>query len=169
MKHAQVPWMRRRLLPRMTRRTATITGVVVALVAVAGAALAYFTARGSTTGPGVTGAVTVSIDATTGTPGTPLYPGQKGDVTLQVNNPAHATVTLVSVAQITDSTITASGGCTQPDLTFTPQTGLHISIPANATNYQVDLPGAATLSGASPNSCQGATFSIPVTITVELG
>jgi hypothetical protein len=151
--------------PRVRRRPVTIAGVAVALTAIAGVALAYFTSHGSGTVHTATGTLSVSIAAAAGTPGSPLYPGGTGDVTLQVNNVNPFAVTLTSVAG--DGAITASAGCTAPDLTFSNQTSLNITIPASTSNYQVDLAGAAQLSTASPNNCQGATFSIPVTITVE--
>jgi hypothetical protein len=166
MKHVDVPRILRRLAPRMTRRAAALSGAVVAVLAGAGLAFAYFTSTGSSTASASTGTLSVSIAATAGTPSDPMYPGgPAGDVTLEVNNPNSFAVTLTSV--VGDGTITASGGCTAPDVTFANQTGLQISIPANSTNYQVDLSGAASLGASSPNDCQGATFSIPVTITVE--
>jgi hypothetical protein len=166
MKHASVPRTGRRLVPWMTRRATTLSIAVIATLASAGVAFAYFTSSGSSTVAASTGKLTVSLAAAAGTPKTPLLPGgAAGDVTLQVNNPNNVAVTLVSV--VGDGAITASGGCTTPDVTFANQTGLRISIPADSTNYQVDLPGAASLSASSPNDCQGATYSIPVTITVE--
>jgi hypothetical protein len=157
--------MKRRLQPRLKRRTAIVAGMAVGLLATAGVALAYFTSTGSATGSASTGTLVVSIAATAGSPASPLYPGATGDVALQVTNPNARAVTLTSV--VGDGAITATAGCSAPDVTFTDQTGLAISIPANAANYQVDLPAAASLSASSPNTCQGATFSIPVTITVE--
>jgi hypothetical protein len=166
MKHAAVAQIRLGLVPRMTRRATTATIAVIATLACAGIAFAYFTSNGSSTASADTGSLRVSIAATAGTPSSPLLPGgPAGDVALEVNNPNNAAVTLISV--VGDGAITASGGCTAPDVTFANQTGLQISIPANSTDYQVDLSGAASLSASSPNDCQGATFSIPVTITVE--
>jgi hypothetical protein len=156
----------RRFVPRMARRAAVLTSAAIVVLAGAGIACAYFISSGSGTAAASTGALKVSIASTAGTPRTPLLPGgPAGDVTLQVDNPNAFAVTLISV--VGDGTITASTGCTDPDVTFANQTGLQVNIPANSTNYQVDLPGAATLGASSPNDCQGATFSIPVTITVE--
>jgi hypothetical protein len=166
MKHAAVPRIRGPLAPRMTRRALALTSAVIAVLAGAGIALAYFTANGSDTASASTGTLKVSLAATAGTPNTPLLPGgAAGDVTLAVNNQNNFAVTLISV--VGEGPITAGGGCTAPDVTFANQTGLHISIPADSFNYQVDLPAAASLGASSPNDCQGATFSIPVTITVE--
>jgi hypothetical protein len=102
------------------------------------------------------------------TPSAPLLPGGSGDATLKVNNPNSFAVTLLSVTPAT-GTITPDGShssCTTTGVTFTSQTGLKITIPA-ASTQAVDLPSAVSMSTASSAGCQGATFSIPVTITVQ--
>jgi hypothetical protein len=120
MKHAGVPRIRRRLVPRTTRRATMVTSAAIATLASAGIAFAYFTSSGSSTAPASAGKLTVSLAATAGTPITPLLPGgPAGDVTLQVNNPNNVAVTLISV--VGDGTITAGGGCTTPDVTFANQ------------------------------------------------
>jgi predicted ribosomally synthesized peptide with SipW-like signal peptide len=144
-------------------------GLVVGLGA--GAAYAYFTSTGHGTGSASAGTMqTVTIAAVTVPPGTALVPGGTGDVTLKVTNPNGYAVTLVSVTG-TGATITPDSGhpgCTTTGVTFTNQTGLSTTIPASST-ATIDLPGAATMSVASSAGCQGATFSIPVTITVHKG
>jgi hypothetical protein len=137
----------------------------------AGTAYAYFTASGNGTGRASTGTMqAATIAAATATPGAALLPGGTGDVTLKVTNPNSYAVTLVSVTG-TAGTITADSGhpgCTTTGVTFTDQTGLSTAIPGNGTTT-VDLPGAAAMSAASSAGCQGATFSIPVTIAVHKG
>ena len=111
---------------------------------------------------------TVTLSATAGSASTPLYPGGTGDVSLEVNNPNPYAVTLVSVAGSgTISHDLGHSACTTTGVTFTNQSGLSTTIPATATNYQIHLSGAVSMSPASSSGCQGATFSIPVTITVE--
>lgn len=142
---------------------------VVGVLAVGGAAGAYFTSSGSGSGHGTTGTMsTVTLSATAGAPSTPLYPGGTGDVSLEVNNPNTYNVTLVSVAA--DGTIRPDAGhssCTTTGVTFTNQSGLSTTIPGSASNYQIHLSGAVSMSVASSSGCQGATFSIPLMITVE--
>lgn len=144
---------------------------VVGVLAGGGAAWAYFRASGSGSGQGSTATMnTVTLSATAGSPSTPLYPGGTGDVSLEVNNPNSYAVTLVNVALKAGGSITPDAGhsgCTTTGVTFTTQTGLSTTIPASATNHQVDLSGAVSMSSSSSSGCQGATFSIPVTITVE--
>ncbi len=151
-----------------TKRRVVAVLAVVGVLAVGGAAWAYFTSTGSGTGAATDRddehrhAQRHGRDAST-----PLYPGGNGDVSLEVNNPNAYAVTLVSVTG--NGTITHDGGhsgCTTTGVTFTDQTGLTMTIPASATNYQIHLSGAVSMGSSSSNSCQGATFSIPVTITV---
>jgi hypothetical protein len=152
-----------------TRLIAALT--VVGVLALGGVAWAYFTSSGTGSGHGSTGTMsTVALSATAGTASTPLYPGGTGDVSLEVNNPNSYAVTLVSVSG--DGTITPDAGhsaCTTTGVTFSYQSGLSTTIPASTTNFPVHLSGAVSMSTSSSNGCQGATFSIPVTITVHKG
>jgi hypothetical protein len=57
-------------------------------------------------------------------------------------------------------------------VTFTNQTGLSINVPNASTdsgdgngNKQVTLNGAVQMSNSSDNSCQGATFTVPVSLS----
>ncbi len=155
----------------MTRRLLLL--IVLASCVAAGlasvAAYAYLTSTGTGTASASVGtAATVSISSATVSPSTPLLPGGSGDVTLQVINPSGFAVTLVSVAG-TGGAITADSGhpgCTTTGVTFTSQTSLSTVIAPDST-AAIDLPGAVAMSAASSPGCQGATFSIPVTITVQ--
>ena len=141
----------------------------VGVLAIGGTAWAYFTSSGSGHGQGTAGTMsTVTLNATAGSPSTPLYPGGTADVSLEVNNPNAYAVTLRSVTG--NGTIqpdAGHAGCTTTGVTFTSQTGLTTTIPANANGARIDLTGAVTMSTSSSNGCQGAIFSIPVTITVQ--
>lgn len=145
-----------------------IPAVCLVVGLASGAAYAYYTSSGHGTGSASTGSMqTVTISSATATPTSPLHPGGTGDVALEVTNPNNFAVTLVSV--VGAGTITADSGhptCTTTGVTFTNQTTLSASISANNT-ATIDLPGAASMSTASSAGCQGATFSIPVTISVE--
>ena len=130
-------------------------------------AAAYFKSTGSSNGHGSTGTLTVGVSGTTATPTTPLFPGGTGDVTVNVHNPNNFAVTLKTVNGNGTITPDAShASCSPTGVTFTNQTP-NLAIPANATNFAVDLAGAVSMSTASANGCQGATFTIPVAITVQ--
>lgn len=148
--------------------------VLVALVlilAAVGAGWAYFTSKGSgEASASVATLQPVTVTALVGgdTPSSALLPGGSADVILRVNNPNSYPVILVSVTG-GPAGVTADGGhpdCTVTGVTFTNKIGLAISIPKSGTTL-VRLPNAASMSLASANGCQGATFSISVTITVH--
>ena len=55
-------------------------------------------------------------------------------------------------------------GCVTTGVTFTNQTGLTLDVAANGTADRT-FTGAAQMSNASDNGCQGATFTVPVSLT----
>jgi hypothetical protein len=132
----------------------------------AGAAYAYFTASGNGAGGASVGSMkTVTLQDATAAPSTALLPGATGDVTLQVTNPNDFPVTLTRVDR--HGTITADkSGCTTTGVTFANQDALSTPI-AGGDTISVDLTGAVSMSAASSPGCQGAKFSIPVTITAQ--
>ena len=143
----------------------------------AGAAWAHWTTGGTGTGS-ATGASlgSVTLVAVTGSPSAPLYPGGTGNVIFNISNANAYPVTLVSVRLEAGHSITASSGigtCSgNGGVTFTSQTP-NVVIPADTAGngypngYPVGLTAAASMSTSSPTGCQGATFSIPITITVQ--
>src|SRR6266516_3324608 len=124
-----------------------ITGLLTLLVlGVAGLVYAAWTNTGSGSGyakAGTAQALT-TVDVSASTAAT-LYPGANGDVLIKVNNPNPYPVRVTDVTG--NGTITADSGhatCVTTGVTFT---------------------GAAHMSNASDNGCQGATFTIPVSLT----
>ena len=111
----------------------------------------------------------VVLQALTGgdTPATALQPGSNGEVVLRVNNPNPYSVKLVSVTSTGAPTLVGSLGCTAANagVAFLNQAGL--AMPISPGTQLLRLPGAATMSIASDNTCQGASFAFPVTIRVE--
>jgi hypothetical protein len=146
-----------------------------AVSAGAGAAFAYFGSTGAGTGAVSVGTMQpVTIAATAGTPTAALLPGGSADIVLKITNPNSYAVTLVSVSPKSSSSITPDSGhagCTttdsKPVVTLSVPAGdLPVSIPASTTT-QVDLAGAASMDIAATSNCQGATFSVPVLISVQ--
>jgi hypothetical protein len=155
----------------MKLRTVVFVVVVALVMGVgAGAAFGYLTSSGSGRGHGAVGTMqTVTVAAITGeTPNTSLQPGSPGEVIVKVHNPNTVGVHLVGVTADGSITLAGGSGCTLANsgVTFTNQTGLAIAVNANSTAL-VRLPGAASMAASSANGCQGATFDIPVTITVQ--
>jgi hypothetical protein len=154
------------------RRFVVLPAVVFVLISGATGAWAYYISGGAGAGSGNTSTLqpTIVVAFAGGdAPSTMLYPdGGAADVILRVNNPNSFPVTLVSVTG--NGTITAVGnppGCTTTGVTFADQTSLSLVVPTGSS--LLDLPGAASMSAASSNGCQGASFSIPVTITTRYG
>jgi predicted ribosomally synthesized peptide with SipW-like signal peptide len=156
---------------RVSRRTAllVVPAAALAIGLAAGGAYAYFSSSGKGTNGATVGTMqTVTLVTATTAPSTPLLPGGSGDAVVKITNPNGFAVTLVSVTSASGS-ITADSGhaaCTTTGVSFTSQTGLSTTIAASST-VTVDLPGAVSMSTSSSAGCQGATFSIPVTIAVQ--
>jgi hypothetical protein len=158
----------------MTRATRCIVLTMAALgtVAVATAAWAYWQSSGSGSGVATTGTLApVTVSAFTGGDANTakLYPGGPAtDVMLRIDNTNAYPVTLVGVALTANGSITGVGGsgtCTTTGVTFSAPSNLSIAVAPGS--HLVRLAGAAAMSAASDNGCQGASFHIPVTITVQ--
>jgi hypothetical protein len=114
----------------------------------------------------------VSAIHVSGATRTALYPGAKSDVLISLINPNPYPVVVTAVS--VNGAVTADPnhpGCTITGVSFADQTGLHISVPArlDATNgtARAKLFGAAAMSNASLNACQGAAFAVPLTIAAN--
>jgi hypothetical protein len=94
-----------------------------------------------------------------------LYPGGTGNVLVSVTNPNSFAVTITSIAGAGAVTSNAGAACdASTGVSFTDQTGLSLALGAGATSTYT-LAGKAAMSNASASSCQGAIFTIPVTVT----
>ncbi len=149
-----------------------VAAITLAVGIGAETAYGYFTSSGSGSGSASAGTMqTVTVAALVGgdSPTSTLLPGgPTAEVILRVNNPNSYSVTLTSVAP--NGTITASGGigpCTTTGVSFIAPSGPNITV--NPGSDLIDLPGAASMSTSSSSGCQGAIFSIPVTITAHKG
>ena len=156
-------------LKRYVLRTSVATVATGALLA-AGIAFAAWTATGS--GNGYAKAQSVSplttVDASASTTAQ-LYPGGTGDVVITVSNPNSFPVTITAVTG--NGTITSDKGAAcnaSTGVTFTNTSGLS-QVAAGSTTTSFTLSGKAAMSSTSDNSCQGAVFTIPVTLTGSVG
>lgn len=149
----------------MTRTRTIGFGVALLALALAGLVYAAWTTSGSGSGYAKAGTAqpltTVDVSAST----TPtLYPGSNGDVLIQISNPNSYPVRVTSISG--NGAITADAGhpgCVTTGVSFADQTGLTIDIAANS-NATRTLTNAASMTNASDNGCQGATFTVPVTL-----
>ena len=150
-----------------TRKRRLAGGVLtVAVLIVAGLAYAAWTANGS--GEGYAKATTAEALTTvdvSAQAAPELYPGANGDVLVRIANPNDYPIEVDDITG--NGAITASGGigtCSTTGVTFTDQTDQNIDVAANGET-QVTLNNAAAMSNASENGCQGATFTIPVSLS----
>lgn len=144
--------------------------VFAAVAAGAGVASAYWSASGTGSGVASTGdmdAVTIESATAGDASGAPLYPGSTGDVVLKVDNPNSFAVHVVDILQVEGEDITGhdgTGSCDTTGVTYTAPSSV-ADIPPGAST--ITLPGAVAMDSSSDDGCQGATFEIPVTLTVK--
>jgi hypothetical protein len=120
------------------------------------------------------------VAATSGSALSTLIPGGTADLRVQLNNPNSFSVTIVGISQNGPVTVVGGSGCTSdsgtwPSLTLgnsgvsvPTQTGLSVTVTAGPiTNVVVHVASGASMNTSSASGCQGATFQIPVTLTVQ--
>ena len=146
-------------------RKLSLLGAVMALFLVGSVVFAAWLVTGE--GNGAAQATTAAdLVVEPGTTSADLYPGSDGDVELTIENPNAfdvAVETIVGNGPVTSG----AAGCTTTGVSFADQndvTGMTVAAGATIT---VSLDGAASMSNASDNGCQGATFSVPVTVTAQ--
>ncbi|MDA8309394.1 MAG: hypothetical protein M0Z46_02055 [Actinomycetota bacterium] len=166
----------RRLGPlRLAPGVVAVTTLFLGLFA--GTAYAYFSATGSGTGEVSVGHLqAVVVEHATATVTTRLFPGGTGTLDLSLTNPNTFSVTLIGVTG--DGPVTVTGGgsaCTSGSATTPGTSGVSVE-GSLATGLSDTLaPGSTSLTFAngalmatsSNTTCQGATFHIPVAVTVH--
>lgn len=147
-------------------KTAIMVAVVALVLGVVGMVYAAWTTTGSgaSYAKATTAQALTTVDVSASSLAS-LYPGADGNVLIKVSNPNPYPVRVTGVTGTT--AITADSGhatCVVTGVTFANQTGLTIDVPASSST-QTTLNNAAHMSNASDNGCQGATFTIPVSLT----
>lgn len=158
---------------RTVRTKRGIGGAALAALLVTagtGTAYAYWSATGSGSGSATAATMqTVTVDALVAgdTPKTTLIPGGSADVVLHLTNPNPYDVQVYSVAPNGPAAADANHpGCTTTGVSFTGTTAPLSPATYVAANSSalITLPGAAAMDTTSLAACQGATFSLPVTV-----
>jgi hypothetical protein len=153
---------------RSPRKRKLIVASVVLLAAIiaVGVGLSAWSLGGS--GNGAAKATTASnitlADATAFTTAD-LYPGATGNLKLRATNPNPFPVRITAVSA--NGTITSDKGAAcdaSTGVTFSNQTGLTLDLAGGAT-ATLTVSNAVSMSNASDNSCQGAVFTVPVSLT----
>jgi len=154
---------------RISRATVLIAlAALAAALGAAGIAVAAWLSSGSGR-PGVSAgnalAPTTSTVAGSAVTSGLLVPGATGTAIVTVTDPNPYKVRLLTIAA--NGAATATGGtgtCATTGVTFTAQQpGVTLAPGAGTT---LTLAGAVAMSTASETGCQGATFTVPVAVTV---
>ena len=147
------------------RRKLTLLGAVMALFLLGSVVFAAWLVTGN--GNGAAQATSAaSLVVTPGTTTGDLSPGSSGAVEVNVENPNPFAVTVTSIAGngAATSTVPACNASTGVSFTAPSTTGQVIAAGATAN---LTLAGAASMSNASDNACQGQTLSIPLSVTAS--
>lgn len=152
---------------RFARIAATVgaAGMVVGGTLALGTAAASWKAAGAGTGnAAATSAVDLTtLDASALAPAE-LYPGGTGDVIVRLSNPNPFPLDVDRIDGSGAITSDAGAACdASTGVTFDDRQGLALVVPAQST-LTVTLPDAASMDATSHDACQGAVFTIPVTI-----
>ncbi len=163
--------MKRLLANRVVRFVAP---AVIALSA-ASAALAYWTGTGG--GSAVaTGASSVAVVLTPGAPSQQLHPGATASVATTISNSNPVALQIDALALDTAQGTNGFGvdaghaGCALAALAFTAQTngggGWIVPAKVNGTDgtLALDLVGAISMSNDAADACQGANFTVYLTV-----
>jgi hypothetical protein len=154
---------------RNLRTSKRILAVGLPLVIIVGAGIGY--ANWNQTGSGSGSAKAVSALASTvggGSGAADLYPGGSGTLYFTLTNPNPYAVTFTSLtaagAVTSDKT-----NCGAVDLTVNtlslPAGGVRVPANTTSTPQAVSVAAAVTMPITADNACQGATFTVPVTVT----
>jgi hypothetical protein len=149
-----------------TTKKLTAGTIVLGVALAASVAFAAWTATG--TGSGYTQATTASalttVDVSAST-SAQLYPGGTSDVKIEISSPNPYPVLVTSVVGSGAITSDKGAACNaSTGVSFTDQTSLSIAVPAGGTTAHT-FTNAASMTNASDNACQGAIFTIPVTLS----
>lgn len=131
-----------------------------------GVAVAAWLSNGTGTG---SAKATTAIDLTTSTAtaSADLYPGGTGALNITINNPNPYPVTITDIASSGAATASLST-CVVTGVSLSALTGLTDVVDANASKT-FSHADAVSMSNLSDDGCQGATFTIPVSLSGHSG
>lgn len=155
-------------MPRSRRRLVVFGAVGAVAVTGVGTAMAAWLAQG--TGPANSKAITATdLTISAGTASADLYPGATGAVYLTVSNPNPYAVALTQASFGTVTTTPLSGKtCAASYITPVsagPVTISTVNLAAHAGPQTVTIPNALRMDSTAEDGCQGASFSVVVTLS----
>jgi len=149
-----------------SKRRRVIT-LVLATMAISGAAFAAWALSGSGSSGGTVGSPT-NLTANAVSASNSVYPGGLGDAAFTITNPNGFPV-VVTEADL--SNLHLPGACSAGDVTIAQAafTGLSVTIPAHSTSAEVDLPGAFAGASDISASCVGVGFTSDIALVAHSG
>jgi hypothetical protein len=149
----------------LSHRTAVVAiGAAAAAVLATGSAYAAWGTTGSGSGSASTASGLPAFHTTaTVAQGAKLYPGGSAPLTLSIDNTGNSyALTVTSVALDTGRSVT---GCTTPAITVSAGSWAGVTVAPNSTSGPITIAGAVSMGLGASSNCQGATLTIPVTLT----
>ena len=144
------------------RRNVKRLGVMgAALLALAGAGVAFAAYLSTGSGTGSTTAATAANSViTSASTGSALYPGGTSNYTVTITNPNAYPVKVTSISAASSNAAGSNGACVAGTVTSPAVTNPTGTIAANATGTYTLV---ATMIANPDNSCQGVSFTMPLT------
>ena len=148
----------------VSRKVKVAVGAAVAVLAISGAAFAYFTTSGGGTATGAAGTSTAL--AITGNLSVPLYPGTASEVTFAVDNTSTGnqfvdTISLVDVTASNDGVVNA--GCLSAWFSMPTVTAGQDISPGGETIGATGTITMANLADVNQDACKLATLTLNLT------
>lgn len=149
------------------KRKRTVLLALVAVLAISGAAFAYWSAGGSGTGSGSTASGTSALTVNQTTVLTPMYPGDSaqtisGNFNNNNSGPVYVSTVTASIASVTKAAGAPAGTCDATDYTLANATmTVNASVPAGSG--QGSWTGATIKfnnKGTAQDACKGATVNL---------
>ncbi|MCJ7436185.1 MAG: hypothetical protein MUP97_00255 [Acidimicrobiia bacterium] len=148
------------------RRIAVVVSVSLVALIVAAVAFAAWTANGTGSGQAqAKSAQALTINTVTAT--ADLYPTGTANLQYTVTNPNPYKVNIALIEPNGAITVDAGhSGCNVVSVTLTAASYVqNFDVLGGATSANQTLTGAVVMSNAANDSCQGATFTIPLKVT----
>ena len=150
---------------RHSKKVAAL-GVAIVTLLVSGVAFALWSANGSGSGVAKARTAQVVTFADAASPTADLFPaGPAGKLQFKVTNtnPYDVTFTSATLGAVTSSDPT---GCPSSNITLAANpVSVSIPVAANASDVAKEIASVVSLVEAAPDTCQGDTFSVAVTLT----
>ena len=156
---------------RSISKKASVATLLTGALLAASVATAAWLANGTGTGTAkaiTATALTVDPDTVGSAAAPDLYPGQTdADLFVTVNNPNPYPITVTQISRTPATSITSdSAACNTGGhgVTMDSPVVVSISVLASSSTTQ-SVPNIVNMATTSDNACQGAVFTIPVTVT----